>query len=301
MLKPYSESFFACECDYQDARAVIFGAPFDSTTSFRPGTRFASRVMRQESFGLESYSPYQDLDLYDYPIFDSGDLELPFGSAPAVLKDIEERTAAILRDGKRPLMIGGEHLTTLGAVRAAAKVYPKLCVIQFDAHTDLRTDYLGEALSHAAVMRRCWELLGDGNIFQFGIRSGLREEFRWAETHTQLQKFDFGGLPETVKALSGRPVYLTLDLDVLDPSVLPGTGTPEAGGVSFMQLLDAILSLAPLNIVACDINELAPIYDQSGASTATALKILRELLLVLLGSSDRLQSQTQKPKAKVFG
>ncbi|MFV0399017.1 MAG: agmatinase [Oscillospiraceae bacterium] len=281
MLKPYSETFFACECEYDRAETVLFGAPFDSTTSFRPGTRFASRVMRQESFGLESYSPYQDRDLSDYPVFDSGELELCFGNTESVLKDIEARTAQILSDGKRPVMIGGEHLVTLGAVRAAVKTYPELCILHFDAHTDLREEYLGEPLSHASVIRRCWELVGDGRIHQFGIRSGLREEFRWAEEHTKLVKFGFDGLGNAVEALAGNPVYLTLDLDVLDPSVFPGTGTPEAGGVTFLQLLNALLALRDLNIVACDINELAPVYDQSGASTATALKVLRELLLIV--------------------
>ena len=281
MLKAYSDSFFGCECNLDNAQIVIFGAPFDSTTSFRPGTRFASRVMRQESFGLESYSPYQDKDLYDYNIFDSGDLELCFGSTEAALADIEAREDYILSQKKLPLMIGGEHLVTLGAVRTAAKHYPDLHIIHFDAHTDLREHYLGEPLSHATVIRRCWDLLGDNRIYQFGIRSGEREEFYWAREHTTLNKFDFTGLDETVSELRGKPVYLTIDLDVLDPSVFPGTGTPEAGGVNFLELLDAIERVSTLNIVACDINELAPIYDQSGASTATALKVLRELMLYL--------------------
>ena len=281
MLKAYSDSFFGCECSLDNSQIVIFGAPFDSTTSFRPGTRFASRVMRQESFGLESYSPYQDKDLYDYNIFDSGDLELCFGSAEAALADIEAREDYILSQKKLPLMIGGEHLVTLGAVRATAKHYPDLHIIHFDAHTDLREHYLGEPLSHATVIRRCWDLLGDNRIYQFGIRSGEREEFYWAREHTTLNKFDFTGLDEAVSELSGKPVYLTIDLDVLDPSVFPGTGTPEAGGVNFLELLDAIKRVSTLNIVACDINELAPIYDQSGASTATALKVLRELMLYL--------------------
>ena len=281
MLKAYSESFFGCECSFEEAQIVIFGAPFDSTTSFRPGTRFASRIMRAESFGLESYSPYQDKDLTDYDIFDSGDLELCFGNTATALADIETRTDYILGQKKIPLMIGGEHLVTLGAVRAAARHYPDLCIVHFDAHTDLREDYLGEPLSHATVMRRCWDLLGDNRIYQFGIRSGERDEFYWAKEHTNLQKFNFTGIEDTIKELKDKPVYFTIDLDVLDPSVFPGTGTPEAGGVSFLQLLETIGKVSELNIVACDINELAPVYDQSGASTATALKTLRELLLYL--------------------
>lgn len=279
MLKPYSETFFSCACDYGDAETVLFGAPFDSTTSFRPGARFGSRVMRQESFGLETYSPYLDRDLLDRAVFDSGDLELGFGNPEPALAAIESRTEEILRDGKRPVMIGGEHLVALGAVRAALRRFPDLHIVHFDAHTDLRRDYLGQTLSHATVLRRCWELVGDGRIFQFGIRSGLREEFQWAKGHTHLQPFDFTGLEAAAERLRGVPVYFTLDLDVLDPSVFPGTGTPEAGGVTFRELLAAIYTIAPLRVVACDLCELAPVYDPTGASTATALKILRELLL----------------------
>lgn len=276
------EAFLGCDKSYESADTVIFGAPFDSTTSYRPGTRFASRTMRAESYALETYSPYLDADVEDLAVHDSGDLELCFGDTKIALQAIEDKAAAILTDGKRPVMIGGEHLVTLGAVRAAAKCYPDLHVIHFDAHTDLREEYLGAELSHATVMRRVWDILGDGRIFQFGIRSGLKEEFEWGKTHTNLQKFNFNGLDNVVKKLKGKPVYFTIDLDVLDPSVFPGTGTPEPGGVSFMQLLEAVYTVCkPLNIVACDLNELSPVYDQSGIATAVALKILRELLLAI--------------------
>jgi len=280
-------AFIGCDKEYEDAKIVLFGAPFDSTTSFRPGARFGCSAMRGDSFGMETYSPYQDRDLNDALVFDYGDLELPFGSPENALWQIEAFAARILADGKIPCMIGGEHLVTLGAVRAVFSKYPDLHVLHFDAHTDLRDDYLGERLSHASVMRRVWEFLGDGRIFQFGIRSGDRAEFEWAKEHVFTGKFDFRGLKTVVEQLKGKPVYFSLDLDVLDPSVFPGTGTPEAGGVSFQALLDAVLSLSGLNVVGFDVNELAPAYDHSGASTAAALKILRELLLVL-------SPQTQK-------
>lgn len=281
MLSKNIETFIACDCEYEEAEIVLFGAPFDSTTSFRPGTRFASKAIRSESFGIETYSPYQDKDLEDVKIFDSGDLELRFGNPVSALGDIEERTAKILGDGKIPLMIGGEHLVTLGAVRAVAKKYPDLHVIHFDAHADLREDYLGEPLSHASVLHRVWEIVGDDKIYQFGIRSGECREFLWAKDHVTMQKFNFNGLKEVVKKLEGKPVYFTLDLDVLDPSIFPGTGTPEAGGVSFMELLQAVMELTGLQIVGCDVNELSPVYDQSGVSTAVACKIIREILLVI--------------------
>ncbi|KNZ42679.1 agmatinase [Acetobacterium bakii] len=276
------ETFIGCDSDYRDARAVIFGAPFDSTTSYRPGTRFASRTMRMESFGLETYSLYQDKDMEEIAVFDGGDLELCFGDTPKALAQIEAFTREILADHKLPVMIGGEHLVTLGAVRAVVSQYPDLHVIHFDAHADLRDDYLGVTLSHASVMHRVWDLVGDHKIFQFGIRSGDRSEFLWGKDHVTTQKFNFNGLAEVVKPLQDKPVYFTLDLDVLDPSIFPGTGTPEAGGVGFLELLDAIQIVSKLNIVGCDLNELSPIYDQSGASTAVACKVLRELLLAIL-------------------
>ena len=282
MLSKNVETFLGCDAEYEDADTVLFGAPYDSTTSFRPGTRFASRTIRAESFGLETYSPYQDRDLTDCRIFDSGDLELCFGDSSKALAAIEQRADTILSDGKLPLMIGGEHLVTLGAVRAAARHYPDLRIIHFDAHTDLRDDYLGARLSHATVIRRCWDILGDDRIYQFGIRSGDRPEFQWAKSHVHTRKFDFEGLGRTVDLLRDKPVYFTLDLDVLDPSVFPGTGTPEAGGVFFKQLLTAVLTVcSEANVVGCDVNELCPAYDPTGASTATACKIIREMLLAL--------------------
>ena len=180
-------------------------------------------------------------------------------------------------------MIGGEHLVTLGSVRAVAEKYPDLHIIHFDAHADLREDYLGVQYSHACVLRRCWEILGDDRIYQFGIRSGDREEFRWArEGHVKMHKFNLDGLTEVIEKLQGKPVYITLDLDVLDPSVFPGTGTPEAGGVTFVELMNAVIQTAQgVNVVGCDVNELSPVYDPSGVSTAVAGKIIREFLLAL--------------------
>ena len=278
------EAFLGCDAAYEEAEIVLFGAPFDSTTSYRPGARFGPAAIRHESYGLETYSPYQDADLCDCAVFDAGNLELCFGDSGLALNGIAARTEEILGDGKLPLMLGGEHLVTLGSVRATAARYPDLHILHFDAHADLRDDYLGARLSHACVMRRCHELLGDGRIHQFCIRSGDREEFRFAGAHTELHRFGFEGLEDTVARLRAAktPVYLTVDLDCLDSAVLPGTGTPEAGGVSFMQLLDAIRTAASCRIVGADVNELSPMLDASGMSTATACKVVRELLLALL-------------------
>ena len=280
MLNKNIETFLGCDADYAGAQIVLFGAPFDSTTSFRPGTRFGPAAIRRESYGLELYSPYQDTELTDRAVLDAGDIELPFGDPVPALAAIEERAAAILADGKIPFLLGGEHLVTLGCVRAAARKFRGLHILHFDAHADLRDDYLGAKLSHACVLRRCHELVGDGKIFQFGIRSGDKSEFVWGREHVFTHKFDLDGLETALAQLRGRPVYLTVDLDVLDPSVFPGTGTPEPGGVTFDALRAGLTEACnALHIVAADVNELSPHYDPTGASTAVACKIVRELLI----------------------
>ena len=276
------ETFLGCESDYEESRIVLYGAPFDSTTSYRPGTRFASRTMRAESYGLETYSPYQDLDLEDAKVFDGGDLELCFGDTERALADIEACARDIVADGKLPFLIGGEHLVTLPAFRAVHEKYPDVAVIHFDAHTDLREEYLGNRLSHATVIRRIWEIVGDGRIFQFGIRSGTKEEFAFQGAgHVRAERFAAKTLPSIVLPPQ-TPVYLTVDLDVLDPAEFPGTGTPEAGGLAFETLRGVLMDVfARFNVVAFDLVELAPALDASGRSTALACKLLRECLLAL--------------------
>jgi len=274
-------NFIGCDAEYDEAGIVLYGAPFDSTTSFRPGTRFAGQAVRSDSYGLEIYSPYQNRELTEGAVYDCGDLEPAIGDSKAVLAQIEETAGKILDDGKLPFMIGGEHLVTLGAVRAAAERYPDLHIIHFDAHTDLRTDYLGVELSHACVIRRCWEILGDGRIHQFGIRSGEKYEFDWAKSgHTDFHAFVLEGLSDTIREIGGAPVYFTVDLDVLDPSVFPGTGTPEPGGVDFLTLMRAVTEVCErVDLIGCDVNELCPPCDPTGASTAVACKIIREMLI----------------------
>ena len=273
-------TLFETEYSYEDADIVVFGAPFDSTTSYRPGTRFASRTMRAESYGLEYYSPGQDFELTDVPFFDAGDLNLSFGDTKQTLNIIENYTDEVMADDKFPLMIGGEHLLTLAPVSVAFRKYRDLAIIHFDAHADLRDEYLGVKLSHASVIRRVYDLLGDNSIFQFGIRSGDKAEFDFAKEHTYLNLFDFNGLDKVIKNLQDRPVYFTLDLDVLDPSCFPGTGTPEAGGVTFLDLMKAAFKVFDgCKVIGFDMMELSPPYDPSGISTATALKLLREFLI----------------------
>ena len=294
-MKAQKNQFIGCDKEYGEADTVLFGAPYDSTTSFRPGTRFGPAAMRMESFGIETYSPLQDKDLVDdAKVFDSGDLELPFGAPEPALKMIEERASKILADGKRPFLLGGEHLVTLGAFRAVQKKYPDVVIIHFDAHADLREDYLGNPLSHACVLRRIHDLVGDNRIYQLGIRSGTREEFAFMKDgHVTTEPFTDSTLADVVDRLASTststsslhltpPVYLTIDLDVLDPSEFPGTGTQEAGGFRYTQLVEDIrLICSRLNVVAMDNVELNPGLDPTGRSTALACKFLRECLLAL--------------------
>ena len=274
--------FQSCDAEYDESDVVIFSSPMDATCSFGPGTRFAGPAIRVDSIGLEWYSPYMEMDLKDYKTCAIGDLDLPMGDVEGDLDEISRVTREILADNKKTMMIGGEHLVTYGTIREYIKKYPDLNIIHFDAHTDLREEFLGRELSHATVLRKCYDMLGSGTLYQFGIRSGDRSEFEWAKTHIHQTKFSFDGLDECIEALKDKPVYLTIDLDVLDPSVFPGTGTPEAGGVTYKELQDAILKMRKLNnLVGADMVELSPHYDASGVSTAVACKVLRELVLLL--------------------
>lgn len=275
-------SFQSSKSEYQNSQVVLFSAPLDTTTSYRPGTRFAGNAIRVESIGIEWYSPYMDMDLKDYNTSDIGDLELPMGDVQKSLDIIKDTAKTIVADHKLPMMVGGEHLVTFPVIEALAKVYPDLHIIHLDAHTDLRDTFLGMKLSHATVLRRCHDVLGDGRIFQFGIRSGDSHEFKWAMEHTHLVRFNLDGLSEIVEQLKDVPVYITIDLDVLDPSIFPGTGTPEPGGITYKELLQAIQTFRSLNhIVGADIVELAPMLDNSNVSTVVAAKTLREMILLL--------------------
>ena len=285
-MQAQTNQFIGCDRSFEEAKVVLFGAPYDSTTSFRPGTRFGPNAMRMESFGIETYSMLMDKDLLDdTEVFDSGDIELPFGRQEEMLAMLEARAAEIVAAGKIPFLLGGEHLVTLGPVRAVAKKHPDLHIIHFDAHADLREDYLGNPLSHACVLRRCHDLLGDGRIFQFGIRSGTRDERQFMKDgHVTTELFNDATLAAVVEQLAAWkvPVYLTIDMDVLAPSEFPGTGTQAAGGFSYLQLVrDMRLICEKLNVVGVDNVELNPGLDATGRSTALACKFLREELLCL--------------------
>ena len=284
-------TFMSMEDDYNESKLIVFGAGFDGTTSNRPGTRFASSSMRPEFYGLETYSPLLDLDMDDYKICDIGDLELSIGNTDKVLDEIYIGTKAIVDDGKVPFMIGGEHLVTLPSFKAVYEKYNDIYVLHFDAHTDLRDEYNNNKNSHATVIKRIWDIVGDGKIFQFGIRSGNKEEFDFAlkEKHTYMETYTINTFLDIVKSLEDKNVYLTIDLDVLDPSIFPGTGTPEPGGISYREFEEVfkVLKNSNINLVGLDIVELSPDYDNTNVSTVVACKILRELTLIVSDKINR--------------
>ena len=278
MLKgPFLDrNWMAQNPDYKTSDIVMLGLPFDGTVSYRSGSRFAPEQIRLASWGLEEYSPVFDKELANVNFHDVGDLEFPLGNTYKSLDMIQENVEQIYKDGKRVFGIGGEHLVTLPEIKAVSKFYNDLAIIHFDAHTDLREEYLGEEMSHSAVIRHCSKIVGADNIKQIGIRSGMKEEWEFMKKHNTLcHKFS------DIDCIKSKPVFVTVDLDCLDTSIMPGTGTPEAGGMTFKELNEWFKYLKDFNIIGADVVELAPDYDSSGASTAVATKVIRELLMAM--------------------
>ncbi|AMM99030.1 agmatinase [Bacillus sp. FSL W8-0645] len=275
--------FIGSHPTWEDAKVILYGMPMDWTVSYRPGSRFGPNRIREVSIGLEEYSPYLDRELHEVPFFDAGDIPLPFGNAQKSLDLIEEYVDSILEKGKFPLGMGGEHLVSWPVFRAMHKKYPDLAIIHMDAHTDLREEYEGEPLSHSTPIRKVAGLIGPENVFSFGIRSGMKEEFEWAkEAGMHISKFEvLEPLKQVLPKLKGRPVYVTIDIDVLDPAHAPGTGTVDAGGITSKELLASIHAIAgsEVQVVGADLVEVAPVYDHSDQTANTASKLLREMLL----------------------
>ncbi|NDG78844.1 MAG: agmatinase [Synechococcaceae bacterium WB8_1B_057] len=271
--------YMGSQRDPAGCRVGLFGVPYDGTTSFRPGTRFGPAAIREVSSGLESYCPQLDLDLEDLAFADLGALNIPFGAPEPVVMAVQRATEAVLALGLKPLMLGGEHSISSGAVAAVAAQHPDLVLVQLDAHADLRHEWLGAMHSHACAMRRCLEVLPSQQLLQIAIRSGTREEFSELRATGRLVAIE--QLVQTLQPLRGKPIYLTVDLDWFDPAVLPGTGTPEPGGFMWNHFAELITELSQHNLVAADVVELAPMLDPSGVSSVLAAKVVRSLLLSL--------------------
>jgi len=275
-------TFLRSKDNYESSRAVIVGAPLDQTTSFRPGTRMAPKKIRELSYGLEDYSPYLNDSLNDKSFYDAGDIEMPLGNLQKSLELIERIANEIVQDEKIPVFIGGEHLITFPIVRRMALKYPELKIIHFDAHADLRDTLFGEKLSHGTVLRRVCEYIKDRHLYQFGIRSGLKEEFDFAKDHTRTFLYDVKEpFMKVFDELKGFPIYITLDIDVFDPAFAPGTGTPEPGGCTSKEIFEIIQRFKELKIVGFDLVEVSPLTDISERTSILAAKILREVLMCI--------------------
>jgi agmatinase len=274
---------FMASCDsYQEAGIIMVGVPMDFTCSFRPGTRFGPQKIREVSIGIEEYSVYVDEDLTEASFFDCGDLDMPFGNIEGSLKLIGDSAEEIIKDGKFPLFIGGEHLISVPVIEKVYKKYGNdLVVLHFDAHADLREGYIGCTNSHASAIRRLTDFMPGKNIYQFGIRSGTRDEFEFARDNTNMYKFDvIEPLRKVIAVLGDRPVYVTLDIDVVDPAYANGTGTPEPGGITSKEMLEVTGLFKNLNLVGFDLVEVSPPYDASDRTALLSAKIIRDIILI---------------------
>ena len=280
MKLPFIETnYISASASFEESQGVILGCPYDGSASFRPGARFGPSEVRKASWGIETYSPYLGRDLSHLTVHDMGDLELPLGEKEGSFGLIRESIRRILSKNKFPIVLGGDHLITLPIVEEILRVYPSVHLLQIDAHADLREDYLGDTLCHCTVMKRVVDRLGKGRLFQIGVRSGIEEEFRLARSMKSIVPLDRGSLRSMVKRLRSKPVYVTLDLDAIDPSLLPGVGTPEPGGLTFQAFLALLKEIQPLRVIGFDMVELTPDYDPTRISSITASVILREMIL----------------------
>ena len=283
MKLPFIETnYISANASFEKSRGVILGCPYDGSASFRPGARFGPSAIRKASWGIETFSPYFQRDLTQCSIHDMGDLELPLGEKKISLSLIRKALGQILSKKKFPILLGGDHLITLPVVEELSLRHPNLHLVHIDAHTDLREDYLGEVLSHSTVMRKVVDHLGEGRLFQIGIRSGTEDEFKLARKWKSIVPSDPRSLKAMVRRLKNLPVYITLDLDVMDPGLLPGVGTPEPGGLTFQGLLSILKTLQSLRVVGFDLVELTPDYDPTGISSVTASVLLREMILTFI-------------------
>ena len=281
--------FMSAQRGIDQCRVSLLGVPYDGTCCFRPGARFGPSAVREDSYGIETYCPQLNLDLEDINFADVGSLDVPLGDAKLTLDYIKDATDILLKHNLKPLIIGGEHSITSAVIKSIITNYPELIMIQLDAHADLRDEWLGSKFSHACTMKRCLDILPSKKIFQIGIRSGTKSEFLEMNNSQRLIQHTLGenakSLEEALKSFKGRPIYLTFDLDWFDPSIMPGTGTPEPGGYfwrDFAAIIDVIKSH---NLIGADVVELSPKLDNTGISSILAAKVIRSLIMLLDKSS----------------
>jgi agmatinase len=232
------------------------------------------------SEGLESYSPVLDRDLEDVCVRDLGDLEIAGLDMNDALDRISAAMAHAATEAKLGVMVGGEHTASLGGFRGLKRVYPDAVILQIDAHLDMRPDYEGLALTHATWLHHVGQEFGFQNVHQVGLRSGDRREWATARRDTAWSTPDLSVPAPVRSAIGEKPVYISLDIDVLDPAHAPGTGCPEPGGVTFRELAAFLYGLEGLRVVALDVMEVSPNLDGANITAAAAAKLIREAILL---------------------
>ena len=279
--------FMSAQRSYKDCYVGLFGVRYDGTTSFRPGSRFGPSSIKEISTSIESYCPILDRDLEEINFVDFGSLKIPYGDPQPIIQSVEKVSNILISNNIKPLMLGGEHSITTGAIRTLSKIYSNLILIQLDAHADLRNEWLGSKYNHACTMRRCLEIIPSSNVLQIGIRSGTRDEFKELHNSNRFVELKAGeisdSLEKRLEPFLGLPIYLTIDLDWFDPSVMPGTGTPEPGGFYWNDFADITYILKKHHLIGADIVELAPQLDSSGISNVLAAKVTRSMIMLLEG------------------
>ena len=277
--------FMGSKRNIDNCNVSLLGVPYDGTSCFRPGSRFGPSAVREDSYGIETYCPQLNLDLEDINFADLGSLDVPIGDTKLIIEYVKDATDILLKNNLKPLIIGGEHSITSGIVKSIITNYPDLIIIQLDAHADLRDEWLGNKFSHACSMKRCLEILPSKKIFQIGIRSGTKLEFIEMRNNKSLIPYTLGDnanyLEEALKKFYGKPIYLTVDLDWFDPSIMPGTGTPEPGGYFWRDFAAIVEVLKCHNLIGADVVELSPKLDNSGISSILAAKVIRSLIMLL--------------------
>ncbi len=281
-----SVKFFCSEASYEESDVVILGVPLDTTTVYRPGTRFGPLKIREMSYALETYSFWLQRDLKEMKVFDFGNNYTPFEPVYSLDDEIDKiyrEVKRIIGDGKKIIALGGSHLISYPVVKAISDLND-ISVVHFDAHADLVDRYNGEKLSHATVMRRVSDMIGIENLYQFGIRSGTEEEYKYARNVYP----DLKELKKTFSGLEGD-VYISIDIDCFDPAFAPGTGTPEPGGLSpseffreFYEIYNTVVKKGSSNfrVVGFDVVEVSPPYDNSDITSILAARIVRDFILM---------------------
>ena len=283
---PADPRFIACRASLPEARIALFGIPFEGRVNLRRGADHGPRELRLASDSIETYSPFLDRDLEDLAIADLGDCELGDGSPREQLGRAREEIRRFWRPGLRPVMLGGDHTATLPVIEVLAPAIPELRILQLDAHPDLREEFLGERYNYASAMARVMDVVAPERVYQVGMRTGAREEYQRKAPHLfpahRTRPLD--AVRSLLPELAAHPLYVTVDVDVLDPSEAPGTGAPEPCGITAAELVEIVRLLAPCSIVGTDLMEVAHAWDPSGRTGITASWILREAILTWWGA-----------------